>query len=84
METYFDSRLDLLQRRLSKQSERLKIRAEETLNEMFKKDLFKRRPSSSTSQQFERDMQKFKVKVVQSSTASVRSNLNDGTRFHHV
>ncbi|PCH41341.1 hypothetical protein WOLCODRAFT_137340 [Wolfiporia cocos MD-104 SS10] len=63
LETYWDSRVDLLQRRLSKQSERLKIKAEETLNEMFKKDLFKRRPSISTSQQFEREMQKFKVKV---------------------
>ena len=39
------------------------MKAEETLNEMFKKDLFKRRPSISTSQQFEREMQKFKVKV---------------------
>lgn len=64
LETYFDSRLDLLQRRLAKQSERLKLRAEETLNEMFKKDLFRRKPSTSaTNQQLERDMQKFKVKV---------------------
>ncbi|CCM03387.1 uncharacterized protein FIBRA_05517 [Fibroporia radiculosa] len=62
LETYFDSRLDLLQRRLAKQSERLKTRAEETLTEL-KKDLFRRRSSASTSQQFEREMQKFKVKV---------------------
>ncbi|KZT12897.1 uncharacterized protein LAESUDRAFT_638692 [Laetiporus sulphureus 93-53] len=63
LETYFDSRIDLLQRRLAKKSEKFKMRAEETLNEMFKRDLFKRKPSIGTSQQFEREMQKFKFKV---------------------
>lgn len=65
METYFDSHLDLLQRNLAKTSDRLKSRAEETLNDI-KKDVlkdgrFKIIPSSST--QIERDLQKYKLKV---------------------
>ncbi|KAI0771965.1 hypothetical protein BD413DRAFT_604100 [Trametes elegans] len=67
METYFDSHLDLLQRNLAKTSDRLKSRAEETLNDI-KKDVlkdgrFKIIPSSST--QLERDLQKYKLKVSQ-------------------
>lgn len=61
METYFDSRIDLLQRRLAKHSDRLKLKAGETLHEVLKKDLFKRVPSSSN--QFEQEMQKWKLKV---------------------
>ena len=60
METYFDSHLDLLQRRLSKQSDKLKMRAEETFNDVFKKDLFKIKAPSGD---LEREMQKFKLKV---------------------
>ncbi|KAI0736098.1 hypothetical protein C8Q72DRAFT_791291 [Fomitopsis betulina] len=63
METYFDSRLDLIQRQLAKRSEKLKMRAEETINDVFKKDLFKRRASMHTTQQFDIEMQKFKAKV---------------------
>lgn len=63
METYFDSRLDLFQRQLAKRSEKLKMRAEETINDVFKKDLFKRRASVHTTQQFDMEMQKFKAKV---------------------
>ena len=63
METYFDSRLDLFQRQLAKRSEKLKMRAEETINDVFKKDLFKRRASMHTTQQFDMEMQKFKAKV---------------------
>ncbi|KZT72686.1 hypothetical protein DAEQUDRAFT_722851 [Daedalea quercina L-15889] len=63
LETYFDSRIDLFQRQLAKRSEKLKMRAEETLNDVFKKDLFKRRAPLNTSQQFEMEMQKFKAKV---------------------
>ncbi len=60
METYFDSHLDLLQRRLSKQSDKLKMKAEETFNDVFKKDLFKIKAPSGD---IEREMQKFKLKV---------------------
>ncbi|EPT02820.1 hypothetical protein FOMPIDRAFT_1117718 [Fomitopsis schrenkii] len=63
METYFDSRIDLIQRQLAKRSEKLKMRAEETINDVFKKDLFKRRPSMHTTQQLDIEMQKFKAKV---------------------
>lgn len=63
METYFDSRLDLIQRQLAKRSEKLKMWAEETINDVFKKDLFKRRASMHTTQQFDIEMQKFKAKV---------------------
>ncbi|OJT13348.1 hypothetical protein TRAPUB_10114 [Trametes pubescens] len=67
METYFDSHLDLLQRNLAKTSDRLKMRAEETLNDI-KKDVlkdgrFKIMPSSSV--QLERELQRYKLKVSQ-------------------
>lgn len=65
METYFDSHLDLLQRNLAKTSDRLKMRAEETLNDI-KKDVlkdgrFKIMPSSSV--QLERELQRYRLKV---------------------
>ncbi|KAI0370166.1 hypothetical protein BV20DRAFT_966770 [Pilatotrama ljubarskyi] len=67
METYFDSHLDLLQRSLAKTSDRLKMRAEETLNDL-KKDVLKERvfkvmPASSN--QLERELQRYKLKVSQ-------------------
>lgn len=65
METYFDSRLDLLQRNLAKTSDRLKMRAEETLNEL-KKDVFRREAFKvipSPNQQLERELQRYKLKV---------------------
>ena len=52
METYFDSRLDLLQRSLAKHSDRLKVRAEETMNEVLKKDMFKSHSNFGELQQF--------------------------------
>lgn len=63
LETYFDSRLDLLQRNLAKHSDRLKMRAEGTLQEVMKKDLFKIVPTKSNH--LEREVQKFKLKVSQ-------------------
>ncbi|KAI0824677.1 hypothetical protein BC628DRAFT_1322058 [Trametes gibbosa] len=67
METYFDSHIDLLQRNLAKTSDRLKTRAEETLNEIkkdvLKDGVFKRLPSSSV--QLERELQRYKLKVSQ-------------------
>lgn len=56
METYFDSRLDLIQRSLQKHSDRLKLKAEET---------FKIRDLSGDilTENFEREVKNFKLKV---------------------
>ena len=56
METYFDSHIDLLQRRLQKHSDRLKSKAEET---------FKIRDLSGDllSENFDREYKNFKLKV---------------------
>lgn len=66
METYFDSRLDLLQRNLAKHSDRLKIKADKAFQEMFKKDFVNKLKSPSgeiLADNLEREMQKFKLKV---------------------
>ncbi|KAH9894374.1 hypothetical protein C8Q73DRAFT_695384 [Cubamyces lactineus] len=67
METYFDSHLDLLQRSLAKTSDRLKMRAEETINDIkkdvLKDGMFKIMPASSV--QLERELQRYKLKVSQ-------------------
>ncbi|KAH7931377.1 hypothetical protein BV22DRAFT_1108796 [Leucogyrophana mollusca] len=56
METYFDSRLDLLQRQIQKHSDRLKMRAEEALK--------KRAPTGDLlAENFDREVKNFKVKV---------------------
>ncbi|KAG6919297.1 hypothetical protein DXG01_007429 [Tephrocybe rancida] len=56
VETYFDSHVDLLQRRLQKHSDRLKMKAEET----FKlKDL----SGDVLAENFDREFKSFKVKV---------------------
>ena len=57
IETFFDSRMDLLERRLKKHSDRLKMRAEEAFK--FKApagDLF-------VGKDLDREVQKFKLKV---------------------
>ncbi|KAL0580891.1 hypothetical protein V5O48_001084 [Marasmius crinis-equi] len=61
METYFDSHVDLLQRRLQKHSDRLKMRAEET---------FKMRDLSGDllAENFEKEVKNFKLKVSQRMT----------------
>ncbi|KAG1753674.1 uncharacterized protein EDB91DRAFT_1234105 [Suillus paluster] len=56
METFFDSRLDLLQRQIQKHSDRLKLKAEEAL---------KKRVQSSDvlAENFDREVKNFKLKV---------------------
>lgn len=67
METYFDSHLDLLQRQLSKHSDRLKMKAEEKFNNVLKKnDVLTKLKSQSGDllpDNVEKEMQKFKLKV---------------------
>ena len=66
METYFDSRLDLLQRNLAKHSDRLKLKADKAISEMFKKELVNRIKTSSgeiVADDLGREMKKFKLKV---------------------
>ncbi|KAI0751457.1 hypothetical protein C8Q80DRAFT_1098040 [Daedaleopsis nitida] len=69
METYFDSHLDLFQRNLVKTSDRLKMRAEAKLNEFKKKEMLRDGPlklvPASSNLQFERELQKYKLKVSQ-------------------
>ena len=57
VETFFDSRMDLLERRLKKQTDKLKMRAEEAFK--FKA------PSGErfVAKDLEREVQKFKLKV---------------------
>jgi hypothetical protein len=57
VETYFDSRVDLLQRKLQKHSDRLKMKAEET---------FKIRDLSGDllAENFERELKNFRLKVL--------------------
>lgn len=66
METFFDSRMDLLERRLKKHSDKLKARAEEAFK--FKS------PSGEifVAKDLEKEVQKFKLKVcfmISASTA---------------
>jgi hypothetical protein len=60
METYFDSRIDLLQRKLQKHSDRLKLKAEET----FKiRDLSGEVLSEKLTENIDREVKNFKLKV---------------------
>lgn len=66
METYFDSRLDLIQRSLTKHSDRLKLKADQAFQGVLKKDVLKqmRTPSGEAlADNLDREMQKFKIKV---------------------
>ena len=66
METYFDSRLDLLQRNFAKQSDRLKMKADQAFQDLLKRDILKQVKSPSgevIADNFEREMQKFKLKA---------------------
>ena len=65
METYFDSRLDLLQRNLAKQSDRLKMKADMAI-QGIRKDIFKQMKSPSgepIADNLEKELQKFKLKA---------------------
>jgi len=57
METFFDARIDLIQRTLTKHSDRLKVRAEEAMNKM------KAPAGEDLAENLDREMQKFKLKV---------------------
>ena len=57
LETFFDARIDLIQRTLTKHSDRLKIRAEEAMNKM------KSPSGEDLAENLDREMQKFKLKV---------------------
>ena len=61
VETYFDSHVDLLQRQLQKHSDRLKLKAEETfkIKDLKIKDL----SGDLLSENFEREMKSFKLRV---------------------
>jgi len=63
VETYFDSHVDLLQRKLQKHSDRLKLKAEETfkIKDLKIKDL----SGDLLSENFEREIKNFKLKVFQ-------------------
>lgn len=65
VETYFDSRLDLLQRRMTKHSDRLKMKAQSKFNDVFKKDVFKLKSVNGDllTDNLDREMQKFKLRV---------------------
>jgi len=57
VETFFDARIDLIQRALTKHSDRLKFRAEVAMNRM------KTPAGEDIAENLDREMQKFKLKV---------------------
>jgi hypothetical protein len=61
IETYFDSHVDLLQRKLQKHSDRLKMKAEETfkLKDLSIKDL----SGDMLAEHFDREFKSFRLKV---------------------
>jgi hypothetical protein len=61
VETYFDSHVDLLQRKLQKHGDRLKMKAEETfkIKDLSIKDL----SSEMLAEHFEREFKSFRLKV---------------------
>jgi hypothetical protein len=60
LETYWDARMDLLQRNISRRKDRLKMRAEVALNEIFKG----KPPSPDVlADNFEREVTNLKLKV---------------------
>ena len=75
METYWDARLDLLQRNISKRKDKLKMRAEVALNEIFKG-----KPPSpdALAENFEREVVKLKLKVCR-PVGLLESDVNPST-----
>jgi hypothetical protein len=57
LETFFDARIDLIQRALTEHRGRLRIRAEEAMNKM------KTPAGEDLAENLDREMQKFKIKV---------------------
>lgn len=81
METYFDSRLDLLQRNLAKQSDRLKMKADMALQGL-RKDILKqiKTPTGEPipiADNLEKELQKFKLKACLSSCLFSSARFND-------
>ena len=74
VETFFDARIDLIQRTLTKHSDRLKIRAEEAMNKM------KTPAGEDLAENLDREMQKFKIKVCMSVILQPRLVLNRDRR----
>lgn len=58
-ETYFDSHVDLFQRKLQKQSDRLKLKAEENLKSLKIKDI----SGDLLAENLEREVKNIKLKV---------------------
>lgn len=58
METYWDSHVDLLSRRLQKQTDKLKMRADEVLKERLRSA-----KGEPLTENFDREVQKMKLKV---------------------
>ncbi|KAI0347433.1 hypothetical protein BDW22DRAFT_1351871 [Trametopsis cervina] len=83
METYFDSRLDLIQRSFAKHSDKLKIKADQAFQDMIKRRQIRSPSGENITENLEREMQKFKLKVSQrltSLTASWQSSKTIRTR----
>ncbi|TFY58690.1 hypothetical protein EVG20_g8054 [Dentipellis fragilis] len=60
LETYFDSGIDLLQRNLTKHTDKLKLKAETAITDVLKRH----RPTpEALSENFEREVQKFRMRV---------------------
>ena len=74
LETFFDARIDLIQRTLTKHSDRLKTRAEVAMNKM------KSPSGEDLAENLDREMQKFKLKVCMSiiSHPGVFPDYHDG------
>lgn len=62
IETYFDSRIDLFQRNFTKQSDKLRMRAEETLKRIRAEQALKEH-REKLPKDLEREVQKLKLKV---------------------
>lgn len=62
IETYFDSRIDLFQRNFTKQSDKLRVRAEETLKRIRAEQAL-REHREKLPKDLEREVQKLKLKV---------------------
>jgi ribosome-associated translation inhibitor RaiA len=63
METYFDSRIDLLQRSLAKHSDKLKMKADQAFHDMLKRRQIRSPSTDNLAENLDREMQKFKMKV---------------------
>lgn len=78
VETYFDSHVDLLQRKLQKHSDRLKLKAEETfkIKDLKIKDLkIKDLSGDLLAENLEREIKNFKIKVCPAGLGVMRSDV---------